>query len=751
MKKPFTKIICAALSTVVALGTVTAAGCSAYFGGSSLGGNYSAGEVNPLDNGGFVVEKGEYVYFINGVEGNTADNKYGEPVRGAVMRISASDLDAHNYSNTETVVPLVTYSGSKNAGIFVYGDYIYYSTPNTTRNSDGVIQNSQLDLKRSKLDGTEAMKDAYVTFKNNSYEYRYVEVNNVVYILYVATNEKLYEESSGVTNIHSYNTSTGEDTVLAYNVLNVLFDAEDKTNPRVYYTMRVTDYASGSAYGYNQVYTVTADDTTPNEYDTEHLLGWDDEEDRYENYGDIVFDGIGHMSEATPFNYDPTGEQVNNLSYTYALETYRNGKLFYTRSSSNNSAQYLFSFDDKNISSSWNAVAGNPDDSARMLDNGTYADSYKYIFGNDGELSAVIIAENGGGITINHVDGNGKLQKEVSRANNYYYILKEGSATLLLIDGNYLYYSLSGGNGYTFYRVDYTGDYDAYDGMAENDDTNDYRAVRILDLDSVSDWFMPELVRGQLLFASETDNMSIYNYVMACDLRGTDGKVMDNAGLKALLDKYNGIVGRDGIIAGFADTDDYPSDIYANLSDALTYLFYTGDIDYVKDLAAAYEKKLAEDEDEDADPVYSANTLAKLEEFLAPSDDNAWADYQDTRKVNGEDVYSNRRDYYYSLLGTMSENDAENYLEATRADNLRSYPELEENTWWSELSQAAQIAIIVGASVIGALIVAGVIVGVVLLVRRKRSVTEEPARKRIKVDTTDDKNINVYEYAQDGK
>ena len=73
----------------------------------------------------------------------------------------------------------------------------------------------------------------------------------------MATDEKLYEEETGVKNLHSYNTATGEDTLLAYNVADVVFDSEDKTNARVYYTMSVYDYSqtSNTAYGYNQLYT----------------------------------------------------------------------------------------------------------------------------------------------------------------------------------------------------------------------------------------------------------------------------------------------------------------------------------------------------------------------------------------------------------------------------------------------------------------------------------------------------------------
>ena len=56
---------------------------------AACGGDYSSEPLTPdtstesvASNGGFVVETGDYVYFINGVESYSADNTYGSPVKG---------------------------------------------------------------------------------------------------------------------------------------------------------------------------------------------------------------------------------------------------------------------------------------------------------------------------------------------------------------------------------------------------------------------------------------------------------------------------------------------------------------------------------------------------------------------------------------------------------------------------------------------------------------------------------------------
>ena len=53
-----------------------------------------AADAQVTSQGGFVVQKGEYVYFINGVEAYTSDNTYGTPVKGALMRSTMADIKA---------------------------------------------------------------------------------------------------------------------------------------------------------------------------------------------------------------------------------------------------------------------------------------------------------------------------------------------------------------------------------------------------------------------------------------------------------------------------------------------------------------------------------------------------------------------------------------------------------------------------------------------------------------------------------
>lgn len=734
MSKRITKIICTATAVIAALGIAAASGCSDYYNSASLGGNYSG---EPVSNGGFAVGKGDYIYFLNGVEENTANNTYGTPVKGGIYRISDQNLKARNYNAAERVVPVVAYSSNYDTGIFLYGDYIYYGTPSTAKNSEGEVQNSVLDMKRSKLDGTETMRDAYVSFPSLSYNYRYVEENGVVYLMYVAEDETLFEEEAGVTNLHSLNTQTLEDTLLVYDVQNVTFDAADKSNPRVYYTKTVHDYSTAKDYGYNQLYTVTAS-ATENKFadlSSEKINGWDDEKDRYINCGDLVLDGRGSVGNpATEFNVEK--DKVNELSYTYSPAKYVNNTLFYTRTTSTNSGAYLFSLKDGSVQ---NSVTGNANAEDRILSDGSSASKYEYIFEGD-KLVKVLNAESSG-ISVNIVK-DGKLQPstELDNNGNYFKIVKsDGEATLLSVDTehNWLYYSVTGGNGYTINRVDYSGEQSDYAPLPAGE--TDKTPVKLLDLDADSAWYKPEFINGYLLFASETPNMTAYNYVMAFDLHkdGSDA-LMTNGDIRELNKLYNGI---DELISDtYGDTDKYPTKTYANIQKALGYAKYSGDYEYLKDLANAVNAKVEED-----DPlVYSEQTLAEYEKFLHPAEDNLWADYIATRTVNGETVYANAQAYYYGVIGEMTEEDKKAYMEGLQTSYLEAYPEEESEGWYAGLSTGAKVGFIVGVCVGGLAVIAGVTVFAVYLVRRNRKQQPELRRRRVKVDTTDDKDIDVY-------
>lgn len=745
MRKSFTKIICVVVAAALSLGITLLSACGGTYKAKPLKGDYS-GEVT--SNGGFVVEKGGYVYFINGMQSGNADNTFGSVTKGAIMRISREDLKARNYSSVQTVVPQIAYSGSYDSGIYIYGDYVYYATPSTEKNSDGEIQSAYLAFKRTKLDATGTMKDYYIQFADSSTDYRYVEVNGTVYLLYVAANENLYGTSC--TNLHSLNLSTKTNTLLAYNIDGYVFDGSDLSGARVYYTMKVKDLATGNVNeNYNQIYTVNADASARNEYDFSEVKDYDADKDPvYVNCGKLVFDGIGKIDSitesVTQFNgiSAEQAEALVNLPYTYELSSYdgERGVLYYSRiSKTGESTKALFSANESEIlSAEHNAVTGNPENAACLIDDAGEASSYTYLY-KDGALDGVLIAE-GSGFTKAKVVG-GKIATEKDDNENYenrFPIPCGGQPTVLFMkehDGaNYIYYSVPGKSGYTFNRVCVDGSDGDYNGLKFNDDTDEYTPVNILDLDAVTGWYKPEMVDGMLIFATETESerLNDFNYVMVCDLT-KDGKVLTNAEISAFNDRYEGI--SDAI-------EDIDAEVYENLPNALTYAYLTGDREYLGELIKAYTDVLGYDEEK----YWSKQSVEKYGAFIDAAADGEWSEYSDTVKINGKDVAANRRDYYYTFLGEITKKDKDAYTEALRTKYLQAYPEKETEEWYEPLgvNSALKGGFAVAGIVLACLIVIAAAVVVPVVVARKRKKRDSVYRRRYKVDTTDDKNIDVY-------
>ncbi len=230
---------------------------------------------------------------------------------------------------------------------------------------------------------------------------------------------------------------------------------------------------------------------------------------------------------------------------------------------------------------------------------------------------------------------------------------------------------------------------------------------------------------------------------MAFDLRSrTDSAtLMDNAALHTLKVQYEGIT---ETIDEFGDTEKYDVKIYANITGAIKYAYYSGESAdvYLEELAKECNAAALK-ADEDADPVYSEETLKKYAEFLAPAAGTEWAEYTDKLTINGAEVYSNRRDYYYGYVGVMSESDAKDYSAALKTANLNSMPE--KVSWYNGLKTVEKVFFIIGMCLIGLGVIAAVVVPVtIMLVKKRRGNLSVRRKRKIKVDTTDDRNIDVY-------
>ena len=351
-----------------------------------------------LENGGFIAETENYVYFINGVEDSTSDNTFGAPVRGALVVADKDDL-----SNSCIVVPKLFVASDYDAGVFISNGYVYYGTPCTDLDSSGAVAKSQMTFARTKLDGTGT--ENYFTISSLSAEYRFVEDQdgNVNIVYYDSTDKALYSfstQSKQKTTIAKTNEKANEETLNAYFFLN-------GDGPVVMYTVSVYDgeynerETSRNKKSFNRAYVYTLGDVKQDE--TAECLG------------EKVFDGEGVVNKTLSISF------VNGSCVCYSVANVVDGisKTYYV-----------------DLTNGFNPV---------QVVNVNYAKAENLIVGVDEvyamEDKYIVKASLTGDVSA--------LKETVARV--------ETVNSLLFKDGDFIYYRNSSNNLYRVYVGDRTG------------------------------------------------------------------------------------------------------------------------------------------------------------------------------------------------------------------------------------------------------------------------------------------------------
>lgn len=739
-KKKLTVLFAGAL---LACSAASLGGCAGY-NPAALPGDIS-GEVT--SNGGFVVEKGNYVYFINGSEQSDADNTYGDVVKGALYRIGKTDLKTGKYDQAERVVSSLFVAQNYDGGVFIYGDYVYFASPTTEKEKDGAVSNSWLSFKRAKLDGSSTQKeiDEYLfRLDNNSVSYRFVEKDGVVYCMYV-------KDSA----LYSFNTETKATTLLVSGASTYYFDTEDAENGNVYYLMSVpTDVAAdASTYQYNQIYCVTPDATAEvNADETSYTVkGYrtyafdrasivkknsdfdasDISQYPYVNLGRLVADGRGSGVAQTKTQYNDT-DDVNaskNAGYKYAILAYRSGRLLFTRVDndpvSDDVPVYTFTEAQRTAATDWNAIRANENFMTVAATSANATASAVYYEAGENALGYLYVSNNNIYRTVVNADGSTEEEGTL--------LSKAEVTTLWKTDGTYLYYYGSGSSGNSLYRLNYTGEATKYNPLLQPDKDNyaEYAPSKILDVQWNDSWYKPEFAENVLLYCNaQSFGSKAFNYIYAANLNGADGNPMNAKELNAFNDKYEEIT----------DYIDDFSDIGAdgdNFVLALKYYFRTGE-------TTAYDEFLAKAEKQGYKEHYRYGDFAQAEfKAFTTHGKNGDTDYAEKFKDENGKYYS-VESYFISQVGETNEADKKEIESIWRTDFIKPLPKITDSTGWSTAKKVwVTIAIVAGSLAV----IAAVTIPLVIAHKKKAKLAadlEATAVRKPKIDTTDDTSIDVY-------
>ena len=300
MKKILFKVFVAILCVCTLCSTLT--GCKeGQWGGTTM---KNWGEVKTQSLGGFVAETNNYIYVLNGIANSNNSNKFGTPVKGALIAVDKATFGTDNVK-TEVVVPKLFASKDYSAGIYIFGDYVYYGSPSTDKRPDGTTAKTEMKFLKTKLDGTNTTE--LFTASTLALEYRMIEASDGVYVVYY-NNENSSIVSRNLTTGKSVTVAKTDAKTEGRESLNnfVLLDNEVAGQAVVLYTTTVytADYNAEMVEDGNQRPTAT--------YNKVYAYkAGDAKVENGETYGTCILDG-----SAKDLTYDVTAVENGFVFYT---------------------------------------------------------------------------------------------------------------------------------------------------------------------------------------------------------------------------------------------------------------------------------------------------------------------------------------------------------------------------------------------------------------------------------------------------
>ena len=444
---------------------------------------------NVSSNGGAVVETADYVYFINGVESYSTAYNTGEVLKGALQRVKKSDLAALSQDKAETVVSKLLVAGDKTAGVYIYGEYVYYAVPSAEKDSSGNVKSNKLLFFRTKLDGTSTSSKIADRDFASDVTYRYISSAGYVYLA-VYNSDGLYVYDAAARKlVYSYEKTIDE----------LAFD-EDNASPSIYFTVKPVN---------------------PNLYDE------DSEDAKQASYQDLMRYGVGDdkatvaLSGAGKYVVSGDSEMEQNenapslTGVTIDILKYKNGKIYLSYTSldttvpSTTYAYFSDNYDkaiDKNL---WNEIGdvynfpiiGGANKNASKV----FTDSsYFYVREDkDNKLYILFIDSTYGLMQYDPEKSDDPSTDFGVTTLKYSEILT--SATISFVSGEYLYFYDSSDN---LYRIN----------VKKLTDGEDAEEVRLNTLALDKSWYRPEVVSyGGKDYVAVVYSESVYgayNYVI---------------------------------------------------------------------------------------------------------------------------------------------------------------------------------------------------------------------------------------------
>lgn len=509
-------------------------------------------------NGGFLVETGDYVYFLNG---KTDAGKYetSKVTKGALVRVKKTDIAKGSEAKCDTIISKLLVADDTAAGVYLFNEYFYYAAPSTEKNSKGEVKTDKLLFFRTKADGSDTSKSICGKDFGSSVEYRYVSAGKNVYLIVKDSSDLYVYDAIGRKQLFKYSDSVSS-------IQKILFSS-DVGDPALFYTIKPVNK------------TIYPDDNDSNRATENYyeVYSVNFGESKVEAKAERILDGIGKMTSG---NTEKKGVYMTGA--TFDLIKYTQDTLYYSvtpldkTASSMKTYKYMerskfgednaVKYDDEAVTVLMNydsdAVA-----SSVFSDSALYLGSSEILYIDSSSLMLYDYTKNG---EANLYYGAQKiLDNEKISGATLDFVVKEGN-------DDYLYFH----NGNVYYKVNYTL---LKDGMHMDEEV-----FRINSFDVDNSWYKPEVVAFKVenethyAFIAAYSDSSFLSYVYAVD---TTKKAAEYAAHCETVDNDDSIADadKDSEKAKFYDAPEKDSKKYKIIYESLLGKMTSGNAKTVKD------------------------------------------------------------------------------------------------------------------------------------------------------------------------
>lgn len=155
---------------------------------------YPSSQLQTYGNGGLAVQKGDYLYFVNGFMASDDMSSQNASYTVGALMIAKLDSSGNLILNEDKLLDDEYYrtmsdklTGFEATGLYIFGNYLYFTSPcQENESGDEVWAKNRVDFYRIKLDKSSKVERLYqteVAHASLEYEY-YVDGNNVYLLVY---------------------------------------------------------------------------------------------------------------------------------------------------------------------------------------------------------------------------------------------------------------------------------------------------------------------------------------------------------------------------------------------------------------------------------------------------------------------------------------------------------------------------------------------------------------------------------------